>query len=342
MEEKIKIYVPESINRILLKDMELFEMFKKDGSLNKNEFYNTLIVNYYRQYQEKTGELFSQICSTIKSSSSLNESNVNEIASSIVQLMRHSQFDDDKASFTEVALSMKPTKKSKDVIDFITDCYLDNMSLSGYFRNMFFSYTMLPQDKRERIIFKDHFEKIEEAMEKGRKIYFSTKRSEKKREASVYMIASSKEELFNYVLLEIDGKPATQRVNRIASIMILNEISSVSVSTMNTLEKMREQGPQYTYREGETGEIKVRLTEQGKRLYKAIYLQRPPVKEIQDDIYTFSCSAEQAMQYFRKFGKNAVVVYPSTLTDDLYNFYSGARRVYKNEKYSNSLANDEE
>ena len=44
MEEKIKIYIPESVNNILLKDMERFEFFKKDSSLNKNEFYNTLFV----------------------------------------------------------------------------------------------------------------------------------------------------------------------------------------------------------------------------------------------------------------------------------------------------------
>ena len=37
MEEKIKIYIPESINNILLKDMERFEFFKKDGSFNKND-----------------------------------------------------------------------------------------------------------------------------------------------------------------------------------------------------------------------------------------------------------------------------------------------------------------
>ena len=30
MEEKIKIYIPDSVNNILLKDMERFEFFKKD------------------------------------------------------------------------------------------------------------------------------------------------------------------------------------------------------------------------------------------------------------------------------------------------------------------------
>ena len=61
MEEKIKIYIPESINNILLKDMERFEFFKKDGSFNKNEFYNTLIMNYYEQYQNQQSDLFNHI-----------------------------------------------------------------------------------------------------------------------------------------------------------------------------------------------------------------------------------------------------------------------------------------
>ena len=61
MEEKIKIYLPENIYSILLKDMELFEFFKKDHSLNKNEFYNTLIMNYYDNYNKNTSDTYEYI-----------------------------------------------------------------------------------------------------------------------------------------------------------------------------------------------------------------------------------------------------------------------------------------
>ena len=50
MQEKIKIYLPNDIYQIILKDMELFEFYKKDGSLNRNEFLNKLITNYYEIY----------------------------------------------------------------------------------------------------------------------------------------------------------------------------------------------------------------------------------------------------------------------------------------------------
>ena len=78
MEEKIKIYIPESVNNILLKDMERFEFFKKDGSLNRNEFYNTLILNYYEQYEESQGEIFSHIQEVIRENTSLKSSVVSD------------------------------------------------------------------------------------------------------------------------------------------------------------------------------------------------------------------------------------------------------------------------
>ena len=85
MEEKIKIYIPESVNNILLKDMERFEFFKKDSSLNKNEFYNTLIVNYYEQYEEKQSAIYSHVRDSIRENTSLKETDISMIAADILQ-----------------------------------------------------------------------------------------------------------------------------------------------------------------------------------------------------------------------------------------------------------------
>ena len=111
MEEKIKIYLPDSINKILLKDMERFEFFKKDGSLNRNEFYNTLIVNYYEQYEESHSAVFDHIKEAIGKRSSLKDQDISDIAADILQYVDVKTYQLDRQKY-DAAISMKPTTSS--------------------------------------------------------------------------------------------------------------------------------------------------------------------------------------------------------------------------------------
>ena len=61
IEEKIKIYVSKRTKEILDKDAELFEFFKKSGEINRNEFLNTLIMNYSSNYEEEINKLTNNI-----------------------------------------------------------------------------------------------------------------------------------------------------------------------------------------------------------------------------------------------------------------------------------------
>jgi hypothetical protein len=51
MEEKIKLGVTSDILKVIDRDAVSFDFLKKDGSLNRNAFLNTLIVNYYKDFQ---------------------------------------------------------------------------------------------------------------------------------------------------------------------------------------------------------------------------------------------------------------------------------------------------
>ena len=49
--ETIKINIPESLNRSLVTDMTMFEVFKKDGEqINTNGFINALISETYQGF----------------------------------------------------------------------------------------------------------------------------------------------------------------------------------------------------------------------------------------------------------------------------------------------------
>ncbi|MBQ6477850.1 MAG: WYL domain-containing protein [Erysipelotrichaceae bacterium] len=329
MEEKIKIYIPESVNSILLKDMELFEFFKKDGSLNKNEFYNTLIVNYYEQYEENQSAIFSHIIGSISEKSSLTETEAKDIAADILQYVDVRTYQLDRQKY-DVAIAMKPTRKSSDDIEYIQNCLLGNSTLSNYFRNMFASYSLLPQDKRETIIFKQNFDLIREAIEEDRKVYFTTVKNTAPHIMSPYTIASSREELFNYLIGNYKDHPYSFRISRIRQVKILNESRDMPEGLVRIFEWMEKFGPQFSYdiKKPRTPII-VRLTENGRRQFRSMYLHRPSPFKIEEDLYYFDCSRSQAFQYFSRLGSNATVLKPEDLADDLYRFYSMAERKYR-------------
>jgi hypothetical protein len=341
MEEKIKIYIPESVNNILLKDMERFEFFKKDSSLNRNEFYNTLIVNYYEQYEENQSTIFSHIKDSIRDRSSLPEQDISDIAGDILQYVDIRTYQLDKERY-DISISIKPTRQSADDIDYIQNCLLGNSTLSNYFRNMFASYALLPQDKRETIIFKQNFDLISEAIEKDRKIYFTTKNNDAPHIVSPYMIANSKEELFNYLLCKYNNYPYSFRMGRIRQVKILNETRDLTGPIIEVFDRMAKYGPQYSYEVKKPHvPIKVRLTERGIKLYKSMYLHRPPYFKTEGDIYYFDCSRSQAFQYFSRMGSNAIVLEPADLRADLHSFFAFADRKYRKIDKTPLVENDE-
>ena len=65
MEEKIKIYLSEDVYGILMKDAEFFEFYKKDRTVNRNDFLNTLIVNYFDSYSSADNRLYEDISRTL-------------------------------------------------------------------------------------------------------------------------------------------------------------------------------------------------------------------------------------------------------------------------------------
>lgn len=328
MEDKIKIYIPENVNSILSKDMERFEFYKKDGSLNRNEFYNTLIVNYYEQYEENQSAIFTHVTDSIRERTALKDQDISDIAADILQYVDVRTFQLDRQRF-DVAVSMKPTRKSSDDIQYIQDCLLGNSTLSNYFRNMFASYSLLPQDKREMIIFKQNFELIKEAIEKDRKIYFTTVKSEKPHIVSPYSVANSKEELFNYLLCKYNNLPYSFRVSRIKQIKVLNETRDLTEKIIEILDRMAKFGPQFSYEIKKPHcPIKVKLTDRGLKQYRSMYLHRPEYYKNEGDIYYFDCSRSQAFQYFSRLGSNAIVLEPKDLVADLHRFYAIANRKY--------------
>ncbi len=326
MEEKIKVNISRRVYDILHKDMELFEFYKPNGTLNQNLFYTTLIIQFYQMYQDQENQNIKAIRQKIKRTVQMKDVDLDVLSFELAQEINRTSLMLDDEKFDHF-ISIKPTKVSMAAMTYIETYLLKHQSLSNFYRMLFTSYAIKSQDARERIIFRPVVELIQKAIDTQSMVFFTTAKDQRKDEISPYLIQNSKEELFNYVLGTINDQPYTFRLSRISNVTLLNQKSSFSEDVKHALERMR-QSPQYAIDIGEKDDINVELTPRGVEMFRAIYIHRPTPVEIKDNIYTFQCSHQQIFQYFTRFGHHAFVRSPETLSKRIETYYRIALKHY--------------
>lgn len=78
-------------------------------------------------------------------------------------------------------------------------------------------------------------------------------------------------------------------------------------------------------------DIDVYLTEAGKTLCMTKLAGRPKINILPtQNKYTIRCSTYQAKKYFAKFGKDAIILSPLSLRNEMIEFYKEAIEGYQN------------
>lgn len=337
--EKINIYVSLEIKDQIVTDAMRFEILKKDNrTVNRNKFLSMLLCGYHDIYRDENSKVRKSIVNTL-SKCNLSESKRSVIAEEILKddfLLS----DYDKSSKT-VAISLKPTADTEDIISYIENNELAGRdSLSNYLRRMILSYFRKPMWERERIIFRDNFQHIRKMCEKKCPIAFSLKKDSKQfHNVNPYKIAVGKDEMFNYLICtEINTKTNRQevvsyRLSRIKTVKTISNIPPITKELEKLCERTIHTAPQYAI--NSDVEICVELNDKGTELYNRIYLGRPQyIHSVQEHqgkhYYYFNCSEEQAFQYFRKFKKDtAIIRSPSSLVQRMIDFHNDALAVYE-------------
>lgn len=330
MLEKIKINVTAHTATIIDKDIESFEFYKADGrSFNKNSFITKLIVNYHNTFKEKELAMFEQLKKTISSAVTTSESTVNTLTYDIISQFYKSKISPNKEKLNH-SISIKPTKETAPIIEYIEQYMLSGSTLSEYFRKMFYSYASLPQDEREKIIFKPQYTALKEAIKSKRSVYITFNNAESRNcEVMPYAITCAKEELHCY-LIGSARLPMTFRLSRIATVTLLNTSKDFSPYELKVFAKMLTYGAQFNYFDDDFEPVKVELTERGEKLYKKILIHRPVATKVEGNIYHFECSHFQIVHYFVRFGKEALVLSPDSVINSIIRFHrEAARRYYR-------------
>ncbi len=325
MDEKIKISLPPSALALLNKDCLDFRVLKSNGVPNKNAFVNQLIVNYYEEFAHAEESLYDEIHKAIEF---VPQRMQEQIFCDLVKTLNKRRLSDETEPNSAV-LSFKPTKCSQAAILHIEKILLAGESLSSFYRRMLLSYAKRPKNEREKIVHRQNYELLTHALNKNACVCLSLVGGTVYDRLSLFSVTPAKDELFNYVLGYDGTNPVTIRLSSAQSVCVLSARASIPAKFRALLSRQAASGAQYPMYASDNKPVVVELTEKGKKMFDKIYLYRPTPVSIEGNVYTFECSANQALYYFERFGDAALILSPKKLGIAMRNYHYFAYKRYK-------------
>jgi len=328
MTEKYKIYISEDTKKRLANDAELFEFTRPDGSVNLNGFLKELIVQYFDLHRCSNEELLDHLLQDLTLIRTLRPKDAAALADRIIHTYINNR---EPSSGKSTVITLTVSGASYNIIQIIENNLLKDTSLSGYLKEMFLSYLSMPRNKREEIIFRENYQTINEAIRNDRVLAFSSSATMGNTLVEPYMIATSKEEQFGYLLCR-DPRSGKERSFRVSRLRNLFATSEPFIRNTYVEEELIRKSLRSPYSMQEEVHAIVRLTEHGKDMFRMIVKNRPILSSIEGDLYHFDWPILQLEDYFKRFGKDAVVISPRNLRTNLRNYYSHALDAYSPKK----------
>ncbi len=319
---KIKVNLDKKSLTSIINDMQAFKVLKKDGSINKNKFLNLLFENYYQDYQNITNKAIEK-ANLIMQKYNINNPNLShDLANGLYE-----------AEFMS----------SEDYFDKSLTFYLDNhnefifnsinsgiyyQSASSYFRNLINHYLLLPEYKRECVIYRKNVDIINEAIKNNTRLTIELEK--RVFEFAPYKITSTKEELYSYLIGYDKDKIEAIHIYKIINVMAINKPTDFTKEQIEILDLNIEKGAQFA--ENNLCEATIELTKRGIKLFNQRYLHRPTPTKIDGYRYTFYCSFTQLFFYFIAFCGEIKVITPKYLGKKIYKAYYNYIQKFENDE----------
>ncbi len=171
--DKIKVNLNYKLYHLLIRDMEDFLFYKENKEINKNLFYNTIVIRMYeriiKQYQQKSAQ----------TQEILNKYHIHnlKLRDELVEVSNLLYPIHEDSNVYNESILFRPNKQFLPIFEEIEEKYLFNQSISFFYRNLFTLYANMRQDERERLVFQDSLERIEKCirLKKGIKIKMNEK-----------------------------------------------------------------------------------------------------------------------------------------------------------------------
>ena len=197
---------------------------------------------------------------------------------------------------------------------------------SEFMRSLLIRYATNPKNKRELFIFKESVERINLAI-KDRKNVYITFNDDRKVKVSPYHIGSSDLEIANYIFCYdfSEEKYKNYKLNYLKQVYTTSE--GAKWEDNDYIEDVIKNFDPFLSK-GQI--IKVRLSENGKKLLKTIKINRPKLISEDGDLLEFEASDEQIKRYFSYFFDEATVIEPIELKEWFIEKYENALKNLKN------------
>ena len=182
---------------------------------------------------------------------------------------------------------------------------------SEFMRSLLIRYATNPKNKRELFIFKESVERINLAIKDKKNVYI-TFNDDRKVKVSPYHIGSSDLEIANYIFCYdfSEEKYKNYKLNYLKQVYTTSE--GAKWEDNDYIEDVIKNFDPFLSK-GQI--IKVRLSENGKKLLKTIKINRPKLISEDGDLFEFEASDEQIKRYFSYFFDEATVIEPIELKE---------------------------
>ena len=191
---------------------------------------------------------------------------------------------------------------------------------SEFMRSLLIRYATNPKNKRELFIFKESVERINLAI-KDKKNGYITFNDDRKVKVSPYHIGSSDLEIANYIFCYdfSEEKYKNYKLNYLKQVYTTSE--GAKWEDNDYIEDVIKNFDPFLSK-GQI--IKVKLSENGKKLLKTIKINRPKLISEDGDLFEFEASDEQIKRYFSYFFDEATVIEPIELKEWFIEKYENA------------------
>ena len=192
-----------------------------------------------------------------------------------------------------------------------------------YFRDLFEVYCSKFKYLRELFIFEDKVRAIMEAIKNKRKM--KVKYLGSVYTVDPYFIKREEQGDENYLFCyeEKTGTYYNYKLKELIVVSVMDE--RIKGKDKKYVEQIRKNFDPFL---GNGNFVKVRFTKSGEVLYKSLTNYRPKLIKKEGDIFTFETSNENAKLYFRQFLKEAVIMEPEGLREEIKNEFLEAYNSY--------------
>ncbi len=248
------------------------------------------------------------ISQTIKNDTEYFNIKKNNLCNTIFERLTKNYEKIPKKKFTDkIQFNLNKSNRNK-YDDLLGDEIIESDSI--FFREIFDKYCSMPRYQREKILFKKHYEIIEDAIKNKLKVkirYNGTLRL-----IEPYFFKNVKNESTNYIFAYCYKRKehSVYKLSKIeeAFLKITQKQENYNAEYIKTMEKNFD--PFLSYGQ----KVKVRFTKQGKELFNNILIyNRPKILEQKDNTYTLEATEMAAKVYFRAFLKEVEIIEPISL-----------------------------